>query len=70
MNKSTYRFLVVALLAVLVLFIVSGQFKIILQSGNEEGQRTVDTDVDELGSNPATSALNSSPIGFEYNSKG
>jgi hypothetical protein len=70
MNKSTYRFLIVALLAFLVLFIVSGQFKIVLQSVDEDKGRTMDTDVDELGSNSATAALNPSPIGFEYNTRG
>jgi hypothetical protein len=70
MNKSTYRFIVVALLAVLVLFIITGQFKIVLQSENDENQEPIDTDTEKLESTPSAPAMLASSIGFEYNSQG
>jgi len=69
MNKSTYRFLVVARLAILVLFIASGQFKIVLQSTGDDNGKALDGDVDGLDSDLRTAALNSSPIGFQYNTQ-
>lgn len=67
MNKSTYRFLVVALLAALVLFVMNGNLKMVLESGSDDSQGGIDTDAKELDSNCACPTLSSSSIGFKYN---
>lgn len=67
MDKSTYRFLIVLLLGVLVYFVVKGQLIISLKSSYGERDNAQNGNSEEIEPAKAELEFKYPPIGFEYN---